>query len=296
MAVTRLAFQLSEGDNIIDLAHALSMHQRTLIRQKRKFTILGGQIVDDTQSDQTSVKVTCSTLPNTWYVRSAINRCFRAWKNQRARTLANTENANGKVVVGKFADFKILYNGATGTSYVQPIATGTAGSRPVLAAGEWAYASVTDETAPAAGAEKHFQVLGTHGTTRYAALHGWLQTKPLPDTEAEPDFVDLNSDGVLDYKVDFLNNLNETDDGQPERMQLLYEDNDVAPYETRELYADADNSHNSQLQSMVYLSKANPSQMLVGFEALCGLVHLNVGNGSTSPILFLDVLNTSEAF
>ena len=296
MAITRLAFQLQEGDNYIDLAHAMSMHLRTLIRQKQKFTVLGGMIVDDTADASTSVKCTLSTLPNTWYVRAAINRCFSAWKNQRARTLSNTENDNGKVVVGKFADFKILYNGAAGTSYLPPIATGTAGARPALASGEWEYASVMDENEPAAGSEKHFQVLGNHGPDRYAALHGWLQTKPLPDSEAEPDFVDLNSDGTLDYKVDFLNNLNETDDGQPERMVLLYEDNDNAPFEVKQLYADSDNPMNSQLQSMLYLSKANPQQMLVGFEALCGLVHINVGAGSTLPIVFFDVMNTPERF
>ena len=47
MAATRLAFQLSQGDNYIDLSKALSLHHRTMVRQKQVFTVYGGMLVDD---------------------------------------------------------------------------------------------------------------------------------------------------------------------------------------------------------------------------------------------------------
>ena len=81
MAVTRLAFKLQDGDNYIDIAKQLSIHHRTLIRQKQTFTVMGGMIVDNVDSDPSgsSASFDVATAPNTWYVRAAVNRGFRAW-------------------------------------------------------------------------------------------------------------------------------------------------------------------------------------------------------------------------
>ncbi len=294
MSVTRLAFKLSAGHNYLDLAKSLSQYHRTLVRQKANFTILGGQIVDNSDL---SAKI--STAPNTWYVRAAVNRCFKAWKQQRAQTLTNAELEDSQQNVGKFADFKIMMNSAGTGNYREPVWTAnpTGALDTVATAADWAYASVTDETAPASGSEKHFMILGDHTTEKYSATKGWLETRSLPNDIQEPDMPDLNSDGTFDYKVDFLNNLNETEDGQPERLTLLYEDNDGAPYAVQQLYGDYDDPYNMQLQGLIHLSGGAglTSQMIAGFKALCGLVHIHIENGS-NPVLFLDVMNTPEAF
>lgn len=290
MTVTRFAFKLeSDANNYIDLAQCLSMVQRTMIRQKQTFTVLGGQVVDNASS---TIKI--STAPNFWYVRAAVNRAFKAWKDMRAKALQNADLENSNQAVGKFADFKIVLNAERPTSQnILPHFTGNSSITPIAshASDAWSTASVVDE----AGAEKHFRILGAHTTNYYGALKGWLVTRPLPNEENEPDMMDHDSNSVLDYKEDFLNLLHDTEDGQPERLELLYEDNDSAPYAVRDIYGDMNDADNLQLQSLTYTSTTNPHHMIAGFKALCGLLQVNV-QGGTNPILFLDVLNTPEAF
>ena len=292
MAVTRFAFKLGDGHNYIDLAQCMSMVQRTMVRQKQNFTVLGGQVVDNSAA---TVKI--STAPDFWYIRAAINRCFKAWKDQRSRTLAGaSENAN--VGTAKYSDFKISLNGVSTANNLLPHFTGASSITEISDTGiEWATASVVSEEAVDGSTERHFKILGAHTGGYYGAVKGWLVTRTIPDSEFEPDMLDLDGNSVLDYKEDMLNLLNETGDGQPERLTLLYEDNDTAPFATRDIYGDIDDSYNLQLQSLSYTSGAlgTTSAMVPGFKALCGLVHVNVAAGS-DPILFLDVLNTPEAF
>ena len=291
MSVTRFAFKLTDDTSYIDLAQCLSLVQRTMVRQKQVFTVLGGQIIDNSN---TQVAAKISTAPNFWYVRASVNRAFKAWKDQRAQTLANAnlDTGVGAKHVGKYADFKVTLNGVGSDSNVLPHFTGSTAVVPIAEGGEWATASVTDE----AGSEKHFKIMGNHTATYYSATKGWLVTRTLPDAEYEPDMMDRDGDGTLDYKQDFLNLLNDTDDGQPERLTLLYEDNDNAPFAVRDMYGDVDASTNLQLQAFAYLNANNPSHMLPGFKALCGLIQVKLDQGHSNPILFLDVLNTPEAF
>lgn len=295
MTVTRLAFKLASGDNYIDLAQSLSLVQRTLIRQKQTFTVLGGQIVDNA-----SGTVMISTAPNFWYTRASINRCFKAWKDQRHRVLENANLEDGKHVVGKFADFKISLNGNPETANLLPVFTDSGSRTPLPNSNnyEWSIASVKDE----AGQEKHFKICGDHTASFYGAMLGWLATRSLPDTQGEPDMPDIHdaagthgSDGVKDFEQDYLNLLNETADGQADRLITLYQDNDNGPFDIVNLYGNIQDSFNLQLQSLTYTSATNPHHMVAGFKALCGLLHVNVAEGS-NPILFLDVLNTPEAF
>lgn len=296
MSFTRLCFKLTDGENYIDIAKAMSMYYRTLFHQKQVFTILGGQIVDNVSSSSpnTLSAVKISTAPNTWYFKDAINRCFHSWKAQRARTLNNTEQDGGEVSTGKYADFKITLNGvsAGAANNVTPYYLAGTSLQPLAPYGEWATASVVNE----AGDERHFRIVGDHTTTWYGAMKGWLQTLPLPDAENEPDMLDLDGNSVYDYKEDFLNLLNETGDGQSERLTLLYEDNDNAPFAVRDVYGDVNSASNLQLQSLTYLSANNPHQSVPGFKALCGLLRVDVGAEASNPVLFIDVMNTPEAF
>ena len=303
MAVTRFAFKLDNDTNYIDLAQCMSMVQRTMIRQKQNFTVLGGQVVDN-PSTPAAIKI--STAPDFWYIRAAINRCFKAWKNSRSRTLKNAELDGVKNATAKFADFKITLNGVGSNSNKLPVYTGesnitefgSTSGQPTY--GEWATASVISEEpilmAGAPQTEFHFKIVVDHTNTYYGATKGWLVTRALPDSEYEPDMLDLDGNAVLDYKEDALNLLHDTADGQPERLSLLYEDNDFAPYPVRDIYGNIDSAHNLALQSMSYVSSTNPSQMIPGFKALCGLIQVQVDSNATNPILFLDVLNTPEAF
>lgn len=299
MAVTRFAFKLADGDNYIDLAQCLSLVQRTLVRQKQNFTVLGGMVVDN-PGNPTPIKI--STAPDFWYIRAAINRGFKSWKDQRSRTLENAQLDGVKNSTAKYSDFKVTLNGVGTNANVLPAYTGpiTSITEFQTGSGEWSTASVTSEEPIIIGGspqtEFHFKIVGDHTNTYYGLTKGWLVTRALPNSEYEPDMLDMDGNAVLDYKEDALNLLNETDDGQPERLTLLYEDNDNAPFATRDIYGSIDSAYNLALQSVSYVSENNPSQMVPGFKALCGLIQVQVGDDATNPILFLDVLNQPEGF
>lgn len=293
MAVTRLAFKLTDGDNFIDLAKQLSIHHRTLIRQKQTFTVLGGMIVDnvdgDTQ-DGTTASFDVSTAPNTWYVRAAVNRCFRAWKNMRAKTIeANADG--GSTAVGKYADFKVYLNNAPDAAYTDAISTGVPGSRLDLEQGEWTYATVNQED----GSAKQFHIVGNHAGPRYAALKGWVETRGIPQDYNGPIMPDLNGDGTLDYTNDFLVNLYD-DDQDDDREILVFEENDGKPFNINAPYANIDNSNALQMQCFGYLSANNTTQMIPGFDALCGLLKIRVDTAASGPIVFLDVESNGRGF
>jgi hypothetical protein len=284
MTVTRLAFKLGTGANQIDLAQAMSMVQRTMIRQKQVFTVIGGQIVDNADA---TIKI--STAPNTWYIRAAVNRGFKAWKSMRSTTLENASLEDSKPVVGKYSDFKITLNGSAST--VKPHYTGASTISALASPSEWNYADLRDELANV----RNLKILGDHSNSYYGLAKGWLQTRALPDATNEPTMPDLNSDSTPDYEVDFINTLFDTGSGQPERLALVYEENDNAPFAVQNIYGNVDSGSNLQLQSLIYCSQTNPHHMVAGFKALCGLIQVDVTNG-TNPVLFLDVLNTPEAF
>ena len=262
------------------------MVHRTLVRQKNVFTIVGGMIVDNSAA---TVKV--STAPNFWYTKAAVNRGFRAWKQMRARTLQNAELENSNMAVGKYSDFKVTLNGST--SALNPIYTGGGTLTPLPAPAEWNHADLRDE----AGNEMKLRIVGSTSSPYYGLMDGWIRTRATPDATNEPTMPDMDGDGTVDYKQDFINNLYDTSDGQPERLELVYEENDSAPFTINELYGDTDSINNLQLQSLNYLNgvQGKSSDMIPGFKAICGLIRVDVENGS-DPILFLDVMNTPEGF
>lgn len=296
MAVTRLAFQLTDGSNYIDLAQQLSIHMRTMIRQKQVFTILGGMIVDNASATG-GAKYAVSTVPNTWYVKAAINRAFKAWKFSRNKLLEESASDDAtNLVTGKFADFKVFYNSGAYSLYKQAIVTAVnsgTGLRKTYTGSEWNYATLLSE----AGAPgKEMQILGDHTESRYGMLKGWLQSREIPNHYAEPDMPDLDGDGAADVETDFLATLHGTQDAQSEKLDVLFDENDRSPFHTLTPLADLDDAHNSTLQALGYVSATNPQSMIPGFKALCGLVHIEVADSATNPILFLDVMNTPEGF
>jgi hypothetical protein len=281
MAVVRLAYKLSEGANYIDLAHGLSLTERRLIHQKQVFTIMGGMIVDDTSS--TLIKI--STAPNNYYTRNAVTRGFRAWKRSRAKAL---EGSGDDAVVAKYADFKVgLDNGST-SSYLRPF---TAGSDQ-LNTNDWAYSTLQPEQGPA----KSFMIVGgAHTGSKYSLAQGWLETRSVP--QREPVTADLNSDGTADVEVDFIATMFQDTTEDTERLQDIRSQGDNQPYPmgslmtTQEAYS-ATQPNNLQLQFIAHSGGKNEvNSMVPGFQALCGLIRIDVTNDSevADPFLIIDV-------
>lgn len=281
MAVTRLLYQLQEGGNVIDVARDLSVALRThKIHQKQIFTIVGGMVIDN---PATSKSIEISTAPNTWYVRAAINRGFAHWKKQRHEVLKETG-----ATPSEFADFRITLNGAGTGSFRTAITK----DRNALGVEEWNLSQIEDD----AGTAKSFHIIGDHTGSRYALLKGWIQTRGIPQA-SEPVMVDLDGNAILDYKEDFLMLADGTNDNIPDQLEDVVEENDERPFALLQAYGDdLDNSMNLQSQGFVYVSDNNPHQMIAGFKAICGQIHVECQAGVTGPLLYLDVVNTPEGF
>jgi hypothetical protein len=232
----------------------------------------------------TNEPVEIMTAPNFWYTQAAVNRCFSEWKQYRHRTLVESN-----VEASQFADFRIALNSVAGETNIRAINA----AREELALEEWSLSTVEDD----AGTAKTFTIMGDHTATKYAAMKGWLQTRPVPAPFSEPVQADLNSDGTLDYQVDFLVNASGTNDNITDQVIDVVEENDERPYPLLNIYGPTvDEALNLQSQSFVYVSANNPHQMIPGFKALCGLLQVNAGSGTTGALLYLDVHNSPEGF
>ena len=284
MAIVRLAYKLSEGRNYIDLAKGLSLPERRMIHQKQVFTVWGGMIVDD----PTATLVKISTAPNNFYTRNAVTRGFRAWKASRAKALEASGDSAGQTV-GKYSDFKVYLDDSAG-EYRNPF---TAGSDE-LTGGEWQYSEIVPEQ----GATKAFQIVGnSHPAGRYNLSLGWLETRPR--VVRDPQMPDLNSDGISDHEVDFINTMFQDSVEDTQRLALIEGDNNDAPFPmgslmtTQEAYSSSA-PNNLQLQFISHSGGKNEVNSAVpGFQALCGLIRVDVSNTDSAetpdPFLVIDV-------
>jgi len=283
MAIVRLAYKLSEGTNYIDLARGASLTERRLIHQKQVFTVMGGMIVDDT----TATKVKISTAPNNFYTRNAVTRGFRAWKASRAKAL-EASGDNAEDIVAKYSDFKVYLDQANFGDYLSPF---TAGSVQ-LSGGEWNYSTITPEQGPA----QSLMIVGPHQAgTKYSLAKGWLETRPTP--QRDPIMPDLNSDGTEDVEVDFLSTMFQDTAEDTARLAALSTQNDNQPYPvgtlmtTQSAYSTSE-PNNLQLQFISHSGGKNElSSSVPGFQALCGLIRIDVTNSSevADPFLVIDV-------
>jgi len=279
MAIVRLTYKLNTGRNYIDLAQGMSITERRLIHQKQVFTVMGGMIVDD----GTDTKVKISTAPNNFYTRNAVTRGFRAWKASRAKAL-EASGSSAKQVKAKYADYKVYLDQGGSSDYRRPFSAGSVETT----AGEWTRSSIVPEQ----GSSKEFHIVGnTHLSSRYCLAKGWLETrqKPLRD----PQMPDLNSDGTEDVEVDFIATMFQDTAEDSQRLNLVEGDNDDQPYPVSELMTtqstyDSSEPKNLQLQYIHHASQNELSHSVPGFQAICGLIRVDVTGGS-QPVLTMDV-------
>ena len=296
MAVSRMRFTFSSnGTYYIDLAKALSLQERRLHRQKQIFTVLGGYM-----KDQDGSTAHFNTAPMTWPVKRSVNRGFRMWKKMIAQTLGQTDGVQS----GKWNDYKVFLDNQMGASPKAPVdASGQA-----IAPGEWDYSTITsaDPSETAAGttlAPDAFElaIVGPHsgsaqnegnvgGYTRVSLIQSWVDSRGLPvSILGDPVQGTTENDAI---KADPLNNLFDSGDVDDDRLQIIQTEGDMPPYSTEDMFgcsASAGNSNNLQRVSSVQTSGSNPIAMVMGFQALCGLVQVVVSGSSSNMELVLDV-------
>jgi hypothetical protein len=294
MAIVRLAFKLEDGANFLDLARAMSMTERRLIRQKQVFTIMGGHIADGsldaTNGADTPIKI--STAPNNFYTRNAVTRGFRAWKAMRAKAL-EASGDSAKHIVSKYADFKVRLD-ASITDYRDPV---DAGSQSIPA-GEWTYSTIDTEN-PGTPSQI-LMIVGPHVVpTKYSLAQGWLGTRKA--LNRDPNMPDLDSDGLEDVETDLISTMFQDSTEDAIRLGKIESENDDQPFDKVGLMTNiaawsSAEPRNLQLQYFCNLNNDDLNLSIPGFQALCGLVRVDVGNDYSNPILILDVETKGWSF
>lgn len=278
MAVTRLTYKLNAGVNIIDLAHGMSVTERRHIHQKAVFTVMGGMVVDDA----TNTKLKISTAPNNFYTRNAVTRGFRAWKAQRAKALGSETSVKS----AKYASYRVRLDESADGAYRLPFSAGSV----ELQSGEWDY---SDLTADAGGVTKQMMIVGDSDTSSlYNLSLGWLSTRAAPQV-SEPNMPDLNGDGNEDINTDFISTLFQDHIESTLRIDDVIEEGDHPPFPRLELMTtqsqySTSEPKNLQLQFIHHSSANELAHSVPGFQALCGLLRVDVSGGS-NPVLIIDV-------
>ena len=296
MAVVRMRFTGSgNGIHYIDINKALSLQERKLHRQKVLNTIYGGYFVDSASESQNS-RCNINVSPATWPVKRAVNRGFALWRKMISRTLKDMEGAG----TPSYNDFKVLLNQ---DMYLNaPLLPKDAGGNNLYNAGagpEWDYSTLTSEDpdGPGGGSPDQFElhIVGPHtgadpDWNRIGLVQSWVNSRAIPDS-AHPDL-------PADFTTDPLNNLFDAGDVQDDRLAILSNENDGAPYDEETMFGNAAGVsivNNLQRVSTSITTTTAPVAMVQGFEALCGLVQVDV-TATGAWELVLDVESKGAKF
>ena len=298
MAVMRLRFTGSGSDRYyIDLAREISIAQRRMARQKQTFTVLGGY-----WKDQDGSTAHFNTAPLTWVNKRAVNRGFRIWRKMIAKTLSNSDGAKS----GKWNDFKVYLNRHHFDSN-NLSAVDSAGNLLGDAKGEWDYSTLTTEdpkltqdtnssNPPGQNYEMsvpdqfELMIVGNTNTTapgnhsRVSLVQSWFESRPEVKTD-DPQMPATAS-------TDPLANLFDAGDVDDDRLEIIMTEGDQAPYDENTAWGYSTHSSetaNLQRVSSAQSSQSNPVVPVHGFQALCGLVQVDVSQASSAWELVLDV-------
>lgn len=294
MATSRLRFRITgNGTYYIDLAKALSIQERKLHRQKQIYTVYGGYF-----KDQDGATLHMNTAPNTWPVKRSINRGFSLWRKMISRTLRDMEGAG----TGRYNDFKIYLDNQMGSAPLVPVdASGNPlytyppGNLP-----EWDYSTLTSEDpdGPGGTAPDQFtlQIVGPHVGSdpdwlRIGLVQSWVNSRAVPDS-SQPDL-------PAEFPTDPLNNLFDAGDVQDDRLLILADEGDAAPYDEDTMFGNAATSgasNNLQRVSSSQTSSSMPIVNVMGFQAICGLVQIVVTGADTNGEIVLDVETNGVKF
>ena len=286
MAISRMRFKANNnGTYYIDLAKALSLQERKLHRQKAIYTVYGGFFVDSQGQ-----RIDLNTAPMTWVTKRAVNRGFALWRKMTAKALEE----GGAASKSRYRDFKVFLDNSMGAGPLVPV---DAEDQNIYATGpEWDYSTLTTEDPPFD--QYDLQIVGQHvgaagAWTRISLMQSWIDSRPTPQTQQPTDIPDV---------TDPLMNLFDAGDVNDDRITIINSEGDAAPYDELTTFGNATVnglSRNLQRQSVaVPTAGTQPVAPIHGFQALCGLIQIVVGENTASNEweLVLDVETKGEKF
>ena len=297
MAATRMRFTgTGTGTFYLDLNKALSLQLRKLHRQKVMTTVYGGYFVDAPSGSNTS-RVNLAVAPNTWPVKRAINRGFAQWRKMIAKTLDNTEGGT----TGKYSDFKIFLDQsqtAGSSSTLNPVDAN--GVSLQIGTAEWNYADLVsgDPDGPGGTPPDQFNlhIVGPHAGndpnySRVGLLQSWINSRNTPDLEAPED---------IRSTTDPLQNLFDYGDVDDNVIDVINDENDHAPYDDDHMFGVYTGVYTQgsglQRMSSAITSASQNVAPIHGFEALCGLVQVDIVRADGEWELVLDVESNGVKF
>jgi hypothetical protein len=296
----------------IDFARELSKMTRSLNRQFRDYTIVGGLVKD---GNNESV-VRFNTAPRAWYTKTALRRGKELW--DRMNTMRMKEGSLG-LVKPKYHDYKVLLDQTMRDS--PRVLQCVDASGAAIPGGEWVYSTYVSEDVDwsnlGSGQNRNaddFQafVVGNHftDTANGGSGNGWAYVgllKSWVDSRAKPvptSTIAANEEHTSTLVQDPLVNLFDEADADDEVIQNLLAHNDETPYDPDEMMGlqSPSGSNGQLLQRMAMAAVQNGAGQIAaipGFKALCGLVqvHITQPSGNTGQLeLLLDVMPKGEAF
>ena len=319
MAISRQRYLLDNSVNTngvyyIDLWRNTSIQERKLFPQMRVCNVMGGLIKDSNNDSVVRVNV----APDTWVTRTAIRRGFNMWNKMLKE---GTEGLEGgmKVIKPKYHDFKVLLNtsmSSTTSSVVASSPNVMDASGAPLPTGEWVYskfisediawdaASLTSNTNRDADEFRACIVGGEHNAgsggqdvwNTISLTKSWLDSRPSSDLSGEP--YTTSSDAL---SADPLVNLFDEADTSDEIITMLQDYNDRPPYHETDLFGTMPNNpaaYGDNLQRVAFAatqSGAGQVSALNGFSAICGLIQVQVSQGSAGIVELLLDVNTKGA-
>jgi hypothetical protein len=293
MPVERLRFKAdNRGTYYIDLSKALSLQTRKLHRQKATYTVYGGYFVDS-QGDRIDLNV----APHTWVTKRAINRGFQMWKKMTAKTLADS----GSTSKSRYRDFKVYLDSQMTASNLSP--KDASDNLLYTTAPEWDYSTLVSEDPEAVqqpGDLSGFElmIVGQHvgsnpDWSRISLVESWVNSRPSPEATQPENIPDVN---------DPLMNLMDAGDALDDRLTIINTEGDGAPYDELVMFGNkASNGSSNNLQRMSTAQPTANTQLVApihGFDAICGLIQVVVGSGSSANEweLVLDVESKGAKF
>ena len=282
----------TNGTFYIDLWKALSLQERKLHRQKQICTVYGGYFVDGDGQ-----RIDINTAPLTWVTKRAVNRGFAMWRKMTAQALDDA----GATSKSKYRDFKVFLDNQMGISPLLPV---DAGSNNLYTStiGEWDFSTLTSADPDGPGGtpadQYDLMICGPHtgadpNWTRIGLVQSWVDSRPAPQ-----NFDPTNIPNVNDPLV----NLFDEGDVLDDKLSIINLEGDSAPYDELTMFgmaAASGGSNNLQRQSTAQPT-ANTTLVapIHGFQALCGLIQVQVGTDGASNDweLVLDVETKGEKF
>lgn len=296
MAYQRLRFLFDgPGTRYLDMWKHVSAMERKLHRQFQCMKVLGGSIKDSNNSSVVEFNV----APTVWSTRTALRRGYQKYMEMVKQHFSESTGFK-KENLAKYFDYKIFLNEQHMLNMSAATAAKDAAGNSVLY-GDWYYSQYVTEdpdgTAPSFVQTNrdndnfYAHIVGPHaaGSSGTAGdnwksiglIESWYKSRPKPDN-VTPDVTISNITG------DPLNALFDESDATDEVLNLVMLDNNGPPYAQNSPFGvqTSSNSSGHNLQRVAFAATqdgAGQISYFQGFEALCGLIEIDISQDPTNP-------------